>query len=192
MNVRFIFLLLFSFTTFNLFCQIDQENVFVESDTSKVGKTTEKNKRNTFLTIFEGNPGRAALYSLVIPGAGQAYNKKWLKIPLALAIDGAAGYWVYFTRKEYNYYDDIYRSLLAGGVNPQFKSPRDVEPFRSAWLQRKEYAWVYMSIAHLVTVLDAYVDRHLIEFDISEDLTHHNYQQSGAYPIIGITIPIGQ
>ena len=106
MNVRLIFLLLFSFTSFHLFCQNDQENVFIESDTSKVGKTKE-NKRNTFLTIFEGNPGRAALYSLVIPGAGQAYNKKWFKIPLALTIDGAAGYWVYYTRKEYNEIDEI-------------------------------------------------------------------------------------
>jgi hypothetical protein len=183
--------LFFTFSSITVIGQIDQENVFINKDTTSIGESSIKNNRNTFFSIFEGKPGRAALYSLIIPGGGQAYNKKWFKIPLALGIDGAAGYYVYYTRNNFNIADKIYRDLLAGGTNEFFKSANDVVPLRSAWRQRMEYAWVYMGIAHLVTVLDAFVDRHLIEFDISEDLTHHNYPATGAYPIIGITIPIG-
>ena len=171
--------------------QIDVENVFIQRDTTDIGKeTTPAPKRNTFLSIFEGRPGRAALFSLVIPGGGQAYNKKFWKIPLAWGIDGAAGYWVYFTDERFKFYDGIYRDLLAGKTNDFFRNSRDVEPARNAWRQRKEYAWVYMGIAHLVTVFDAYVDRHLIEFDINEDLTTHNYFEVGAFPIVSITIPL--
>ena len=187
----FIVFILVLFTSALLEAQIDVENVFNNKDTTTIGEETNPApKRNTFLSIFEGRPGKAALFSLVIPGGGQAYNKKWWKIPLAWGIDGAAGYWVYHTAKGYKYYDTIYRDLLAGKGNEFFRNARDVEAVRSSWRQRKEYAWVYMGIAHLVTVFDAYVDRHLIEFDINEDLTSHNYSEIGAFPLVGVSIPL--
>lgn len=150
---------------------------------------TAQVKRNSFLSIFNGKPGKAALIGLLIPGGGQAYNKKWLKIPIALGIDGTAGAWVWFTRKTYNKYDGTYKSLLAGGTSNVFRSANDVLVVRSKWRQNSEYAWVYMTIAHLVTVFDAYVDRHLIEFDISDDLSNL-YNANNQMPIVGIAIPL--
>lgn len=162
---------------------------FPDTATARSTPDTAQVKRNTFLSIFNGNPGKAALIGLLIPSGGQAYNKKWLKIPIALGIDGTAGAWVWFTRKTYNKYDGIYKSLLDGGQSDVFNSANDVLPVRSKWRQNSEYAWVYMTIAHLVTVFDAYVDRHLIEFDISDDLSDL-YNSNNQMPIVGITIPI--
>jgi len=161
-------------------------------DTTTVLQDTTPTKRTTFFDIFSGNPGRAALYSLVVPGGGQAYNKKWWKVPVAIGIDGLALSNVFFNKSNFKKYDGIYKNLLAGGKDPDFFSPTDVKPIRDAYRQRYEYAWVYFGIAHLVTVFDAFVDRHLIEFDISEDLTYFdkNLNTSGATPIICITIPI--
>jgi hypothetical protein len=173
----------------NLFGQIrSQANRVASSDTTQAGKK-DTTKRNTFLTIFNGNPGRAALYSFILPGAGQAYNKKWLKVPLAWAVDGVAGYWVYFTRKQYREYDSIYKALLRKETVPNFNSPNDVLPLRTGWRQRSEYAWVYFTIAHLVTVFDAYVDRHLIEFDIDDNISQH-YRGTDAVPIFGVSIAL--
>jgi hypothetical protein len=57
-----------------------------EPDTSFNEADTIINKGG-FFSIFKGKPGKAALYSLIIPGGGQIYNKKWWKVPLALGID---------------------------------------------------------------------------------------------------------
>jgi len=43
-----------------------------------------------FFSLFKGEPGRAALYSLVIPGGGQFYNRRWWKVPLAIGADVTA------------------------------------------------------------------------------------------------------
>ena len=50
----------------------------------------------------------------------------------------------------------------------------------------------YKKLGFKISLDDPYNEIYYVEFDISEDLTHHNYNQSRAYPIIGITIPIGQ
>ena len=170
---------------------LSQTNI-AASDTISVVDTTHS--RNTFFTLFRGNPGKAALFSLIIPGGGQAYNKKWWKIPIAIGIDGVAYYNVYFNKSLYKKYDDIYITLANGGKHPDFFSKQDVSPLRSAYRQKYEYAWLYFGIAHLVTVFDAFVDRHLIEFDISENLTyqHPALNTLPVSNIISITIPINK
>ena len=166
------------------------QNITTASDTISVSDTTKKS--NTFFTLFRGKPGRAALYSLVIPGGGQAYNKKWWKVPLAIGIDGVAYYNVYFNQTLYKKYDNIYKTLAGGGSHPDFFSASDVAPLRSAYRQKYEYAWLYFGIAHLVTVFDAFVDRHLIEFDISQDLSlgPPELQTVPVSNIISVSIPL--
>lgn len=147
--------------------------------------------RNTFFSIFNGNPGKAAFYSLVIPAGGQIYNKKWLKVPLALGLDGAAVGWIVYNKTRYNEYDGIFRDLLVGKPNEFFSSPADVNVLRRAYKSRVEYAWVYFGIAHLITVFDAFVDRHLIEFDIDNDIVYHSpLNTANAFEIVSIKIPL--
>lgn len=166
------------------------QNNTTAADTISVSDTTKKS--NTFFTLFRGKPGRAALYSLVIPGGGQAYNKKWWKVPLAIGIDGVAYYNVYFNQTLYKRYDNIYKTLAAGGSHPDFFSASDVAPLRSSYRQKYEYAWLYFGIAHMVTVFDAFVDRHLIEFDISQDLSvlPSEFQTLPVSNIISVSIPL--
>ena len=51
-----------------------------------------KSRKNSFANVFQGEPGKAALYSFVLPGAGQLYNKRWWKAPLVWAGEGFAVY----------------------------------------------------------------------------------------------------
>lgn len=163
-------------------------NSNIKSDSTTVEPEV---RRNTFFSIFNGNPGKAAFYSLVIPGGGQFYNKKWLKVPLALGLDGAAIGWIVLNKRKYNQYDDIFKDLLTGGKNPFFKSPSDVNVLRKAYKSRVEYAWVYFGIAHLITVFDAFVDRHLIEFDIENDIVYNSpLNTANAFEIVSIKIPL--
>jgi hypothetical protein len=123
--------------------------------------------KNGFFSLFKGKPGRAAFYSLVIPSGGQIYNKRWWKVPLALGIDGGLTYVLINNRKLYGEAQDLYEKALTE-KDPLASRYKDQRDYYRKW---SEYAWVWLVAGHLMTVIDAYVDRHLMDFDISPDLS---------------------
>ncbi len=126
-----------------------------------------------FFSIFKGKPGKAALYSLIIPGGGQVYNKRYWKAPLAVLADGAAvGVALYWTN-QYNSLDQDYRDLKNGLITDinGITDELTIERGRDRRRQYRDYSWFAVGLVHLVTVIEAFVDRHLMEFDISDDLS---------------------
>jgi hypothetical protein len=131
----------------------------------------DTNKVNTFKTLFKGKPGKAALYGLILPGGGQLYNKRWWKAPLAWGIDGWFTYELIRKKRQYNDFNKILENYAS---DPSYKHPEYTKAqainFRTATRGNVEYAWVYLTLGHLFTVFEAYVDRHLMDFDVSNDL----------------------
>jgi hypothetical protein len=128
---------------------------------------------NTFFDIFTGNPGRAAFYGLIIPGGGQIYNRKWWKLPLVYGLEGYLIYSIVSNRNEYNGYQNAYISNLTG-TELVYKGTSDVKILKSrrdSARKASEYAWIFFIGGHLITIFEAFIDRHLMEFDVSDDLT---------------------
>jgi hypothetical protein len=144
-----------------------------------------------FLTLFEGKPGRAALYGLLIPSGGQIYNRKWWKVPLALSIDAGLAYVLISNRNNYRRAQAEYTAALANPIQEDLGRLREVRNFYRKW---SEYSWIWMIGGHLITVLDAYVDRHLMDFDISEDITIEPVFERNTtipqYTGVGVFIPL--
>ena len=65
-------------------------------------------------------PSKAAFYSAVLPGLGQAYNKKYWKIPIVYAALGTGVYFYKMNDKQYNRYRDAYKRRLAGYQDDEF------------------------------------------------------------------------
>jgi hypothetical protein len=149
-------------------------DLVIEADTTTSDST--KLKRNTFATIFKGKPGRAALYSLVLPGGGQLYNKRWWKVPIAWGVDGFFTYRLIQHRKQYKMFDEIFKGYNAKPaiINTKYTEAQ-AKNFRSQARRNSEYGYVYLLIAHMVTVFDAYVDRHLKDFDLNEEISISPY-----------------
>jgi len=123
--------------------------------------------------MFSGNPGRAALYSLVLPGAGQYYNKRFWKIPLFLASEGAAiGVLVHFARDYGRWNDNLHLISTDPTVNNiDGRNQEEVRAKRNSTRTNRDYAIVGLVAVHLIQVADAFVNRHLIEFDVSDNLS---------------------
>ncbi len=160
-------------------------------------------KQNSFTSIFYGQPGKAALYSLLIPGAGQVYNRRIWKVPIIYGIEGLAAYNLISNIRSFQDDDQCWRSLVADQSNPDpicGTTTNVTTAFnqRQSSRSQKEIAWVLMGVAHLFNVIEAFVDRHLINFDTSETLSYYhslpleqpNLFQNPTIDIITIRIPI--
>ena len=156
-------------------------------DTSALNENDTIINKNSFFSLFKGKPGKAALYSLIIPSGGQIYNKKWWKVPIALGIDGGLTYVLIYNRKQYKQSEKIYLELLEDNnpLSSRYKQQRD---YYRKW---SEYSWLWLIGGHLITVVDAFVDRHLMDFDISPDISvNQDYQPFNTTFVINAGIRI--
>lgn len=157
----------------------------------------KKEKKSSFNRVFEGEPGRAALYSLIIPGGGQFYNRSYLKIPLVIAGEGYAIYNLTQALSTYNRLNGCHTALANNEIEPTIcdgeTSVSDAFQRSQSARSNKETAWLMVGGAHLLNVLDAFIHRHLINFDTSDDISF-NYNsslyQSPQISLIRITIPL--
>ncbi|HNP68796.1 MAG TPA: DUF5683 domain-containing protein [Aequorivita sp.] len=138
-------------------------------------------------------PAKAAFYSAVVPGLGQAYNKKYWKIPIIYA-GMAAG--VYFYKQQDDDYDrfrNAYKRRLAGYDDDEFQgisSERLINAQKSA--QKNKSISIIVTVAfYLLNVVDANVDAHLRQYEVSEDLSlqpNFDYNHFNAQPQYGMSL----
>ncbi len=130
-----------------------------------------KKKRN----IFKGQPGKAALYSLIVPGGGQIYNKDYWKVPLVYAAEGAAIYYAIYNNDRYSNWNTCYESIVNNSINEvscgTVTSTDTAFRIRNGFRSRRELSFVFVGVAHLLNIVEAYVDKHLTLFDTSDDLS---------------------
>lgn len=127
--------------------------------------------------MFEGPPGKAALYSLILPGTGQIYNGSYWKAPIVWGIIGTMGTVVAFTTNQYKDLDSRYTNALedeiAGDPNndPNGLSSTQLFNLRTQANKNRQLSIVVLSFAWLGQSIEAYVDGHLKEFDVGDDLS---------------------
>ena len=149
-------------------------------DTISFNQPSFKNKPGS-KKIFYGEPGKAALYSLILPGAGQLYNKRWWKVPLVYTLEGAAVYNMINSRNTYNKWNNCYIGLVEGTIPTDCGSVSDTSTafrVRNSARNNRDLSYIFLGLAHLLQVVDAFVDRHLINFDTTDDLSFRFQDQS--------------
>jgi Family of unknown function (DUF5683) len=142
----------------------------------------KKDKLNHFLFFDYPNPKAALYLSLVLPGAGQIYNKRWLPVHLGIGYlgAGAAIYGIKYNTKYYHLYRDAYYNAVNKINDPtplgvQLKdnlvSPATVKTARDLGRKRMEQSWIGLFGAYTFLAVDAYITAHLKTFSLSEDIS---------------------
>jgi len=134
---------------------------FVNSHTD----TIKSNSSTKFK--MKKDPWKAVLYSAILPGAGQFYNKSYWKIPI---IAGVGGYFVYEIIKNNNKYRD-FRDQYINSQTPQ--NPQGdlrLKDLREFYSDQRDDFIIYSVILHVVNMIDAYVDAQLYDFDVSDKI----------------------
>lgn len=127
-------------------------------------------------TIDPLAPSKAAFYSAVLPGLGQAYNKSYWKIPIIYGGMGLSMYYYSFNNREYNRYRDAYKGLLVGnlptGELEGFDADRLIRAQRFHQRNRDLSLLITVGI-YILNIVEANVDAHLMQFNVNENLTLH-------------------
>tara|TARA_R100000789_G_scaffold99253_1_gene105248 strand:+ start:361 stop:939 length:579 start_codon:yes stop_codon:yes gene_type:complete len=158
-------------------------NAQQDSLTLETEKTERKPKRERKSKEYNPlAPAKAAFYSAILPGLGQAYNGRYWKIPIAYAGLGTGVYFYLQNDKQYDRYRNAYKDRLAGRVD-EFEGRITTDGLirgQEFYQKNKEISILVTVGVYLLNIIDANVDAHLQQFNVDEDLSFRpklNYDQ---------------
>jgi hypothetical protein len=130
---------------------------------------------DTVNKVKEHSPKKAALYSALLPGAGQIYNRKYWKLPIVYGGGIALGYSVAFNHRNFSNFKQelIKRQQNLGGLNPElsFYTDNDLNTFQSFYRRYRDISIAGCLLLYAMNIIDASVDAHLFYFSVSDDLS---------------------
>jgi hypothetical protein len=122
---------------------------------------------------------KAAVFSAVLPGLGQAYNKKYWKIPIIYAGFAVFGYFVASNNKEFQKYKEAYIYTANGDTsynpNPYIGkyNQTQLKEGMDFYERNRDLSIILTGLWYTLNILEAYVDAHFFNYDISDDISMH-------------------
>lgn len=121
--------------------------------------------------------GRAAIYSAVLPGLGQGYNRKYWKIPIIYAGFGVFTYFVITNNNYYKDYEEAYIYVANDETYPidnPYVTKYNETQLKDAmnyYRRNRDLSIILGAFWYTLNILEAYVDAHFFDYDISDDLS---------------------
>jgi hypothetical protein len=114
---------------------------------------------------------------MALPGLGQAYNHRYWKIPVVYAGFGGLYYFIHTNTASYVQFKDAYAYVSGGaqGDPPNELATRysksQLQIGRDYYRRNVEVSWILTGVWYILNILDADVDAHFFDYDMSDDLT---------------------
>jgi len=155
-------MLLFNFS-------FSQEDLIITAQDSTALKPNEFNVLS---------PAKAAFYSAILPGLGQAYNKKYWKIPLVYGALGTGIYFYTVNNKDYNRARDAYKLRLDGkpnefdGLNGNILlSDEALIRAQKSYKKDRDLSLLVTVGLYVIQILEASTNAHLLQHNVDDNLT---------------------
>ncbi|KFC18582.1 DUF5683 domain-containing protein [Epilithonimonas lactis] len=153
-------------------------------------------QKNAPPKITKLSPAKAGLYSAVLPGLGQFYNKKYWKIPIVWGAVGTGIGIALWNDKQYKRYRNAFVSEL-NGLPHEFSNINGVDKIvlgnaQDRSKRQRDYAIGISALIYILNIVDAVVDAHLYEGRHDPDLaitpTIINDQFTNSYAKAGFSL----
>jgi hypothetical protein len=131
-------------------------------------------------------PSKAAFYSAILPGLGQAYNKRYWKIPIVWGAIGTGIYAYIWNDQQYDRYRTAFKRRKAGFSDDEFYDLNPDDDFvpttpnvsdealqnaQERYQRDRDLALLITIGLYALNIIDANVDAHLKQFNVNEDLS---------------------
>jgi hypothetical protein len=180
------------------------DSVLEKKDSIYTGQYNDKAARDSIEKRMKRNYHRATLYSAILPGAGQVYNKKYWKVPIIYAALGISAYAFFYNKSWYNKCQYALTVTVDGGVTDSVLNTVDpqLRPFvtaddqnglityRDSFRKNQDYSVLFFLLFYGLNIVDATVDAHLKDFNVNSDLSFKIKPMfiPGPAPVGGITL----
>ena len=164
----------------------DMDDFFASADSAAV-------KKKTFWGGWRPDPVRATWLAVIVPGLGQIYNRSYWKLPIVFGSFMGCAYAITWTGHMYNDFKEAYRdiltdtelstdpsrsynALLPKGYTIETMGGREqytatLKNRQNLYRRYRDIAIAATAVVYVLTIIDAYVDAQLFDFDISPDLS---------------------
>ncbi len=161
---------------------VDSSEIVVLDSTATVKKKKEFFLKGVLKEPYP-SPRKAALLSMILPGAGQAYNKKYWKIPLVYAGLGSLVYAIRWNGNAYREFRDAYRFRVDDleCTVDRFVGFADAQTLRNRrdfHFKNYQLSYIGFGVVYLLNGVEAFVDAHLLSFNVDDDLSLHLHPQT--------------
>lgn len=123
------------------------------------------------------HPGKAALYSAVLPGMGQVYNRKYWKVPIIYGGFAGLAWYTLYTNDEFVRYRNALTFRDDGNPETTDEFAGDLRytdevltRFKDFYRRQRDRTVIWTALFYALNIIDATVDAHFFEFDVSDDL----------------------
>lgn len=173
------------FGFFFLLLEINAAAQTIRDSSGNVVNVAAVNDRRVDSILLHHSPRKAAIRSAILPGWGQAYNKRYWKIPIVYAALGTSAYVFVDNVSWYRKLRFAYKVAVEKDVANYDKVDRRLSRFvetnntsflqyqRNEYRRNVDYSVLAFVLLWGLNVVDATVDAHLKSFDVSPDLSLH-------------------
>lgn len=170
MNKNWIYIIVFTLLL-PVVTKAQQATTITKADTVALRSLKVKDKK-----LFNPNPKKAGMYSSILPGWGQAYNRQYWKVPVIYVGVAAAGYFLQYNFRQYRTYRRayIYRIDTDQNTTDEFVGIYTTDDLRNLQDTYRDYIDMTVLLTALgygIQILDAVASAHLRNFDISPDIS---------------------
>jgi len=173
--------------------------VITKTDSVPIAGMTVKKDSTKAKAIHVHSPKKAALYSAILPGAGQVYNRKYWKVGVIAVGAGALVYSLNFNQRNFSLYKGelVKRQQGLGGLDEGLALYTDanLNELQDFYRRNRDLTVVGMALLYALNVIDATVDAHLFDFNVNDDLSMrirpeavYSFQSALPSPGIGLTL----
>jgi hypothetical protein len=149
--------------------------------------------------IESHSPQKATMYSLICPGLGQAYNKKYWKIPIIYGAGAAFAYGFAFNQLKYKKFKDaVFNADLTNErvlIDGTYYEKKKLFSVMRYFERNRDKCIMGFGAIYLLNIIDAMVDAYFFHFDVSDDLSMRLApvlnEGPGATASIGFRINLG-
>ena len=116
---------------------------------------------------------KASILSIILPGSGQIYNKKYWKVPIIYSSLATSIYFICENQKKLTNYENAYIDRVNGRTDDYIDVYNNTQLISiiDYYERNRDISMMITAAIYLLNIVDASVDAHLFDFDVSEDLS---------------------